>query len=179
MKTLKSALVVLGAAALTAAAAPGERAHRMMQHRPGGVEGAGGPPFAMFLDNDRAVQKLGLTEQQVAALKARFAEAEKTMIKLRADVETAEAELRALMRADTVDRAAIMKAVDAAGAAHLALRKAMIEERLAIREIAGKDATKKARRLLAQRRDGDCGPRERGPRADRRGPPPSDAEDED
>lgn len=184
MKTLKTMVVVLGVAALTAAVATGDRpdcpdrVQRGLGGR-GGPEGVGGPRLAMMLENERAIEKLGLTGDQVAALKARLAEAEKTMIKLRADVELAEAEVRNLMRANTVDRAAVMKAVEAAGAAHLALRKAVIEERLAFREIAGAEAVKKVRHHLAQRRDDGAGPGERrGSRADRRGPSPSDAGEE-
>ena len=71
---------------------------------------------------------------------------------------SAEAEVRRLMQADNPDRAAIMKAVDAAGAAHLAVRKAQIEERLAFREIAGPDASRKAREHITRRMQGEGRP---------------------
>ena len=152
---MKNAMLALAVSALTASAqpdggpgGPGKMKDKMW----------GGPNLGQMLDNEDVVQQLGLTEDQVTALKARFAEAEKTLIKLRADAQVAEAEVRHLMQDDTVDRAAIMKAVEAAGAAQLAVRKAMIEERLAFREIAGPDAAKKVRRHMAKRMHGEGGP---------------------
>lgn len=177
MKTLQSMMVVMGLAALTASAVAGDRPDRLQRGfgGRGAPDGAGGPPLAMLLENERVIDKLGLTEEQVATLKARLAEAEKTMIKRRADVQLAEAEVRNLMRADTIDRAAVMKAVEAAGAAHLALRKAVIEEHLAFREIAGTGAAKKIRQHLARRHMEGAGPDGHRLRADRRGPPEADA----
>ncbi len=170
MKAWKAVLAVLSATAIAASAQPGG---------PGGNAGGpqgrqgrgGGPNLATILENDQVVEKLGLTPEQVSALQARFAEAEKTMIKLRADSELAEAEVRQLMRGDDPDRAAVMKAVEAAGAAHTALRKAVIDERLAFRDIAGADVARKLRqhlgRQMKERRgqDGD-----RPFRKERRGP---------
>ncbi len=164
-------VLALTALSLTAWAKPGGRP---AGEAPGPF-GGGGPGLGRMLENEQAIQRLGLSADQVSALQARLADAEKTLIKLRAEVQLAEAEVRNLMRKDVVDRAAVMKAVDAAGAAHLALRKAMIEERLAFREIAGPDAAKKARQHFAQhRRDGGAkyGPGGRGERFERRGPPP-------
>ena len=184
MNAWKTALVVLSATALTAAAQPGGPGR---DGGPGDRPGmkAGGPRMAMMLENDEVVEKLGLTPDQVTALKARFAEAEKTMIKLRADADLAEADVRRLMQDDNVDRAAIMKAVETAGAAQLAVRKAMIEERLAFREIAGPDAAKKIRQHVARRMQGEGGPdgdrpqrkekkEKRGPGAGGGGPPVED-----
>jgi Spy/CpxP family protein refolding chaperone len=168
---MKTSMLALAVTALTATAQPD-----------GGPGGPGkgmekmrhGPDLGRMLDNEEVVQKLGLTADQVTALKARFAEAEKTLIKLRADAQLAEADVRRLMQDDTVDRAAIMKAVEAAGAAQLAVRKAMIEERLAFREIAGPDAAKKVRHHMAKRMQGGGGPEGERPmrkeKKEKRGP---------
>jgi Spy/CpxP family protein refolding chaperone len=173
-----SGVILLAAFGSAVPARPGDCPGRM----PGGVGGRGGigaGAIERLVNNEKAIARLGLSADQVAALKARLADAEKTLIKLRAEVELAEAEVRSLMRKDPVDRAAVMRAVDAAGAAYVALRKAMIEERLALREIVGPEASKKARRFLAQRRAGDeDGARGRIDRRERRGPPPFEPEDE-
>lgn len=151
---MKTSMLALAVTALTATAQPDggpggpRKGMEKMRH---------GPDVGRMLDNEEVVQKLGLTADQVTALKARFAEAEKTLIKLRADAQLAEADVRRLMQDDIVDRAAIMKAVEAAGAAQLAVRKAMIEERLAFREIAGPDAAKKVRHHMAKRMHGGGG----------------------
>lgn len=144
MNMLKTMLMVLSASALTATAQPdgfgGPRQH----------EGRGprGPGLSAMLENEQVVEKLGLTPDQVTALRERADTAEKTLIKLRAEVELAEVEVRRLLRDEKPDRAAVMKAVEAAGAAQLALRKAIIEERLAFREIAGPEAARKAHQMV-------------------------------
>lgn len=148
MKKAILAAAMMGASALAATAQPGPGG-------PGGREGMRGerPMGARIqavLENPELLEKIGLTDQQVSALRARLDEAQKTMIKLRADAELAETEVQRLMREDTVDRAAVMKALDAAGLAHVAVRKAMIEERLAFREIAGPDAARKLRQHLGR-----------------------------
>lgn len=166
MNAWKTMLVVLGATALTATAQP--NAPR------GGAGGPGDRPehmqrgmdIAALLDNEDIVEKLGLTDEQVAALKARAAESEKKFITLRADVELAETDVRHLMREDKPDREALMKAVETAGQAMTNLRKALVEEQLAFREIAGPDALRKARHMIAKqwRKDGGNRPFMRGAR---------------
>ena len=131
-----------------------------------------GARIRAVLEDPELAEKIGLTDQQVSALQARLDDAQKSMIKLRADVELAETEVQRLMREDTADRAAVMKAIEVAGAAHVALRKAMVEERLAVREIVGPDAARKLRRHVGRQRgerrgqDGEDGPL----RKERRGP---------
>lgn len=181
MNASKLALLIVCATAVAAVAQPGkgpDRAERMerrermerlerMERR---APDASGPRWERLVDDQKAIRAIGLTDEQVAALKTRMAEAEKTMIRLRSEVELAEAEVRRLMREENPDRAAIMKAVEAAGAAHTALRKAQIEERLAIREILGQDGARKARKHLAKAWRDQEGADRPGPRQERARP---------
>lgn len=137
----------------------------------GGGQGPGaGMLLQRVLQNEALAKKVGLTDEQIAALKTSLHETQKQMIKLRSDVELAELEVRRLMGEDNVDRAALMQALDAAGAAQTAMRKAGADERLKLREIVGQETLDKIRALVADRvanRRGDGeGRRARGPRDD-------------
>lgn len=171
-----SGIVAALACASVALAEPGFGAGRG-----GGGDGRGprhdGPGPGMILhrvlDNPELAKKVGLTDQQVADLKASVLATQKQMIKLRSDVELAELEVRRLMDENPVDRDALMKAIDVAGAAQLAVRKAGVEERLKVREIVGQETLDKIRELVADRiadRRGGEGRREgRGERREGRG----------
>ncbi|MCS6772283.1 MAG: periplasmic heavy metal sensor [Kiritimatiellae bacterium] len=127
-----------------------------------------GPRWERILEDDEALRAAGLTDAQVAAIRERAAESEKTLIRLRSEVQLAEAEIRRLMRTERPDRDAIMKAVEAAGAARTALRKAMVEEQLAVREILGPEGFRKLRKQFAKPgREGEHRPHP-GPRAERK-----------
>lgn len=139
----------------------------------GGPERMGGAILVRALDNDKLVERLGLTEEQVSKAKASIQETQKKLIRLRADAELADLEARNLLQADAADRDAVLKAVEAAGAAHTAIRKAAAEERLNLRDILGADTMAKIRQhmsdRIADRRDNrrDKGSRQDGGRPGR------------
>lgn len=176
-----TAAVVAVSLAAVAMAAPGPGGGREGRGGPGG----GGPGFGggdgpgpaagmmlqRVLQNEQMAKKLGLTDEQIATLKSSLLETQKQMIKLRAESELAELEVRRLMGEEQVDRAAVMKAIDAASAAHTAIRKAGVEERLKVRETLGQETLDKIREHMADRmgkRGGQDGDRRqgRGPRGD-------------
>jgi len=156
-----TAVVVAVSLAAVAMAAPGPGGGREGRGGPGG-DGPGigggqghGPGPGMILqrvlENEALAKKVGLTDEQIATLKGSLLETQKQMIKLRAESELAELDVRRLMGEDQVDRAAVMKAIEAAGAAHTAIRKAGAEERLKVREIVGQETLDKIREHMADR----------------------------
>lgn len=106
------------------------------------------------LEDRGTAERLGLNEQERRALLERASASESKLITLRAEVEKAEAEVRRLMRQQPVDREALMRAIDQAGAAQTALRKAMVEEQLTVREQLGEERADAVRqRMREMRRD--------------------------
>jgi Spy/CpxP family protein refolding chaperone len=171
-----TAVVVAVSLATVAMAAPGPGGGREGRDGPGigGGRGHGPGPGMMLqrvLENEALAKKVGLTDEQIATLKSSLLETQKQMIKLRAESELAELEVRRLMGEDKIDRAAVMKAIDAASAAHTAVRKAGVEERLKVRETIGQETLDKIREQAADRmgkrggQDGDRRPG-RGQRGD-------------
>ena len=80
-------------------------------------------------------EKLGLTAEQQDKLKAMHFEAKKSKIKLGADIELAELELKHLMMADKPSESEILKAVDNLGALKTKIQKFKIQRRLASEQI--------------------------------------------
>jgi len=182
MKTMHMlmTLVTVAGLALTAGAAPGEGrgegpgGKRMMAGGPGGPEAMGARILQRLLDNPDKLKELGITEEQAGQLQASFYELEKKMVTLQSDAELAQIELRRLMDADAPDKAAVLAAVDQAGAARTAIQKAMVEQRLAVRDILGEETARKIKHLIGERMrqargGGDDDDRPRGPKGEGRG----------
>ncbi len=159
----KRLIAVCAAAGLTlASAAWAERGDgpRADWKRPGNQPG--GPPegglIGMVLDHPDAAKQAGVTEEQMAELKKIRAAGEKAGIQLRSNVDLARQEVRTLMDADTVDKKAVMEAVEKGGQAMTELRKAEIGQAIEARALLGKDTVAKLREALrkemrADRRD--------------------------
>mgnify|MGYP001278469078 CR=1 FL=1 len=183
MKKIWVATLVMAMAGLSmsAWAEPGEG-------RGGGPEGRramgpGGPGdgaamgariLQRLLDNPEKMKEFGITEEQAATLQTSFYELEKKMVTLQSDVELAQVELRRLMDADAPDKAAVLAAVEKAGAARTAIQKATVEQRLTVREIVGADTMKKIKHLVGDRMrqsrgGGDDEDRPRGRKGEGRG----------
>lgn len=185
MKKIWTAAVVMALAGLSmnAWAEPGEG-------RGGGPEGKramgpGGPGcgaamgariLQRVLDNPEKMKEFGITEEQAASLQTSFYELEKKMVTLESDAELAQIELRRLMDAEAPDKAAVLAAVEKAGAARTAIQKALVEQRLNTRNVLGDETMKKIKHLVGERMrqarggDGDeAGPRHRGPKGEGRG----------
>lgn len=123
---------------------------------------------------ERLAEKLDLTAEQTTALKDAQYALEEKMIDLKANHQKAKLALRGQMDADTVDRDALMSAVEAESAAQLAIKKTMIDHKLEMKEILGpeKVAELEAMKKSRMEKRGD----NRGPRG---GDDESDESDDD
>lgn len=118
---------------------------------PGKEHAMGARMLQRLADNPEKAKEFGITPQQATELKASFHEMEKKMIALRSQAELAQLEVRKLMDADEPDEAALMAAIDQAGAAHTAIQKATAEQRLAVRKIVGPETMKKIKDMVGDR----------------------------
>lgn len=140
---------------------------------PGGPEALGARIVQRLLENPDKMKEFGITEEQAKSLQTSFYDLEKKMVTLRSEAELADIEVRRLMQADDADEAALMAAIDQAGQAHTAIRKATAAQKLSVQKILGPETSKKIKHLIGERmRQARGGGEERGPRG--RGP-----EDED
>lgn len=170
--------------ALTAAVASAQPGQGQGGHK-GDKAMKRGPDLAKMMD------QLDLTAEQRSALEQAQRDFQKKMVDLRADVKNARDAMRDLTETTSTTREQAMAVVEAESAAELALRKAMVEHRLQVRDIIGEENAAKLKELRDERRDemreqrgGPGGKDRKGPRGDRgpegdgdrRGPPPDDFE---
>ena len=133
-------------------------------------------------DHAKLMEQLDLTAEQRSALDQAQRDFQKKMVDLRAEVKNARDAMRDLADATSTTRDQAMAAVEAESAAELALRKAMVDHRLQVRDIIGAENAAKLKELREERRDerreqrggpGGPGGKGRGPDGgERRGPPP-------
>ena len=95
--------------------------------------------------NPVRLKALGATDEQIKALETVKTESEEQSITLKANLDKAQLKLREAMKADTIDKKAVMEAVDAVGAARTEQFKAEITSQLKAREIIGPELMKKMR----------------------------------
>lgn len=142
---------------------------------PGGPEALGARILQRLLDNPDKMKEFGITEDQAKTLQASFYDLEKKMVTMRSEADLADIEVRRLMQADDVDEAALMAAIDKAGQAHTAIRKATAAQKLSVQKILGPETSKKIKHLIGERlRQARGGGEDRGPRG--RGPDDEDDE---
>ena len=129
-------------------------------------------------------ERAGLSEEDEQALEDLSYEYRKEIIPLRANSQLAQLEVRRLLGQEKTDEAAVMKAVEAAGQAEIALEKARIAHQLRIRGVLGPEKSAQLREMRrecrVERRQGrrdrgagrgkKAGRRERGGRVGERGP---------
>jgi len=113
-----------------------------MMRRGHGPEGGHGA----MIDVERAKQA-GATEQQLEALKAFVFEQQVKRIDLQAAVDKAELALERLMKSETMDEKAALKAADALTQARGELFKLGIADRVKVGEILGTEVLKKMHEL--------------------------------
>ncbi|MBN1268261.1 MAG: periplasmic heavy metal sensor [Kiritimatiellae bacterium] len=165
---LGSAIAVGLAVAMVAWAGPG---------RKGGARGPGegyGGPQGPGLSRSTLAEQAGLSDEESQALENLMYEHQKAMIPLRADQQLARLEVRRLLEQETPDEAAVMKAVEAASQAELALEKARISHQLSVRSTLGPEKAAQLRDCRREHRQerrggrggkgerremGGCGPR--------------------
>ncbi len=124
------------------------------QGGPGRHEAQRGPGpggIGRMLNNPETLQKLGVTDEQQAAIKTATYEFRKEMAKLKADGELAEIELQKAMDEATPDETAVMKAVDNVGAAKTAMRKAGVKHQLKVKTILGAEKVEALKAMQCER----------------------------
>lgn len=159
MKKVVTGLALAGllAGAGFAAGQPQAGAGRM---GPGGRPGfgKGGAGIHWILRNPEAAKELGLTDQQITALRESSYKTRKEMIKLRADLQTAQLELDQLMQQDAPAEGALSKAIDEIGRIKTQIQKTGVLERVRVQQLLGKDTVaqiKESARKQWRERRGD------------------------
>jgi hypothetical protein len=140
---------------------PGTGGHRRSRH---GREDM----VLRLLENEKLLEGLGLTEEQVTALKEGSAELRKELVQLKADLGLAAMEQAEHLTEKTVDEAALMSAVEKAGAIRTEIAKKQMKQMLLIKRTLNEDQlqglTDFRRRHLMRRRQSKELMRERGDR---------------
>lgn len=132
---------------------------------PMGGPGAEGCPMQGCGGREQALKAAGATDEQLAQVREKMYEARKQMIALRAEQQLAQLDIQRLMAQDKIDREAVMKAIEKAGAVEVSLHKLRVQQQLDVRDIVGADVLKKAReQAFEHRRD-----KQEGRRGDRGG----------
>jgi len=158
---------------------------------PGDVRGQGGPRQEGFgrgeemgmrgfgrgrgefrltrLLNDPAIrEKLGITAEQVGAIRKQVSDFRKAEIRERADLAVKRVDLRDLLEADKPDRAAIDAKLQEISTARLVLDKSAVHFHLAMKEAITPEQRKKLHELMSERWRHEGGPGRGGPRGDAR-----------
>lgn len=100
----------------------------------------------------RMKEALGLTDEQVIKIRDIFTEARKAGIKNGADLRVARIEMRELMRADKVDRAAVNAKIKQISALREKMMTEGVDTRLKVRGVLTPEQIKKAQALTFSRR---------------------------
>jgi len=115
--------------------------------------------------NEPAIrEKLGITAEQVGAIRKQQSDFRKAQIRDRADLQVKRVDLQDLLQADKPDRAAIDSKLQEISAARLALEKSAIHYRLAMREAITPEQREKLHQLMSERWQRAGGPQRPGPR---------------
>ncbi len=164
---MKNWLITCGVAAGLALAAVVYAEPGQDRGGPGGGPDGGhrGGGLQALLDNEDVVKKLGLSDEQVKAVREAGYEHQKVMVSLRADSELAQLDVKKLMDQDTPDTEAVMKALDTAGRLQTEIRKEAVRSQLKVREIIGPEASKQLKEIMQNRLQ-----RQGGDRQGKRGP---------
>ncbi len=129
--------------------APGDDAQmrpKMMQRGPGG----GQMDVMKLLNNDMLMEKAGLAESQVTELKDLAYETQKTRIKMQAEKDLAELELKRLLDQESPDEEQVMKAVENVGQADIAMTKSKISAQLRARKVIGPELLEEIKSKMAE-----------------------------
>ncbi len=138
-------------------------------HRPGRM----GPRLLAMLENDRFKANLGLTDQQSDRLRQIVVDAEKSTVKIGADMAVRGIELRELLRADKPDREAVMRKVQELSNLRGEMMKQHVDSLLTAKTVLTPEQQKKIRTLIESRMGGEMfGGMMREHRMERPGGPP-------
>ena len=117
--------------------------------------------------NDPAIrEKLGITAEQVGAIRKQESDFRKAEIRDRADLEVKRVDLKDLLEADKPDRVAIDSKLQEISTARLALEKSAIHYRLTMREAITPAQREKLHQLMSERWRHGGGSARPGPRGE-------------
>jgi len=145
MKTFYTVLLITAMSVATAVAQPGR----------GDGEGSKGDSSKQRPNREQLAKKLDLTPEQQKALKELRQDFQVQMIDLRASVQKARLEVKNQMSREAVNRDDIMLAVETEAAAELAVKKAMIDHQLKVREVVGPEKAEQMIEMMQDRHGGD------------------------
>lgn len=132
-------------------ASRGQIPHGPMKPGREGEHGAShGELLKRILENPEIAKKAGVTDEQVKKLKDGQFNFDKQMITMRADAEVAKMDVKRLMESGKVDRSAVEKALDAAGAKELAVRKLEMMRMLDVKETLGEESIEKIKNMVRE-----------------------------
>ena len=154
---------------------PGMRPGGMM---PGMMPGMG-DPLLRAVSNPRAAEKLGLTEEQKAKIKE-LSDGGRNNREVQKKVREATTKQLDLMKADKIDEAAVMAAIDEVFELRKQMAKDQAKRVIAIKSILTPEQIAKAHEDMKKMFEGrgDRGPRQGGMKGDRRGPKGGDRSDQ-
>ena len=109
----------------------------------------------MLLRDPAIQQRLGITSEQAARLKAQQRAFVKAMIRNRAELQVKRIELGELLAAEKPDRELIEKKLGELNQAQFAMQHSAIENRLAMREMFTPEQRQKMRQLFWEMRRGE------------------------
>lgn len=139
-----------------------------------GMRGRGmrGRGLGRLLKSPAMRERLGFTADQAAKIEAQESVFAKARIQNRTNLQLRRMELDELVNAEKTDRAAIDKKLREFQDAQTAAHKAMIEHRLAMREMITPEQREKMREMMQERWQGRPGRGPRGPQAPAAPPAP-------
>ena len=155
--------VVLAAMVLTGSAfaqGPGQGHGRGKPHGPGGPQlgrDRQGAVISRIIQNEKMIEKLGLTEEQVLKLKNHDFQTQKSKIQLQAQMQMAALEQAQLLTETDMNRKAIMAAVEKTGQIRTKMAKLGMKTLLVMKETLTDEQRKQLRKMVAQHR------KQRGP----------------
>lgn len=157
-KTWVRVVVVVGAAAAGGAL--------VAQERPG----PSGPGRGPIWENSEVIEKIGLTDDQIAKLKARHYHAARSSIEMRSRIQLAELELEQLMGSDQPDESAVAAKAKEIGALRARQFESRVADRMALKKILTPEQERGLREIMIRNHGRRQRPEESGRR--RREPVP-------
>ena len=149
-------------------AGPQERGGPDGDRGPRGPGGGKGAAIGWLVHNEAAARELGVTDDQLAQLKDQAYTTRQASIKLNAELDLARLGLSHLMESESVDEAAVDKAVDQISGIEAQLQKMQIKQQLKVRAILGSETLDKLQQQMRSRMREGRG-EQRGQRDERRG----------
>jgi Spy/CpxP family protein refolding chaperone len=122
--------------------------------------------LARLLSDPAIREKLGITAEQVGAIRKQESDFRKAQIRERADLEVKRVDLKDLLDADKPDRAVIDSKLQEISTARLAVEKSATHYRLTMREAITSEQREKLHQLMSERWRHEGGPAHTGPRGE-------------